>query len=87
MRRPSIIVFMANWNNYLWPLIVLQTNEKKTITLVVSSLTSAYYPDYGVVMVGDGARHAADSLHLFPAPAPLRRRHAGSRQIRIGQCV
>ena len=37
-----IIVFMANWNNYLWPLIVLQTNEKKTITLVIQSLASAY---------------------------------------------
>jgi len=47
-----IIVFMASWNNYLWPLIVLQSNEMKTITLVVSSLTSAYYPDFGVVMVG-----------------------------------
>jgi lactose/L-arabinose transport system permease protein len=47
-----IIVFMANWNNYLWPLIVLQTNEQKTITLVIQSLSSAYYPDYGVVMVG-----------------------------------
>ncbi|MCY1242624.1 Lactose transport system permease protein LacG [compost metagenome] len=47
-----IIVFMTAWNNYLWPLIVLQSNETKTITLVVSSLASAYYPDYGVVMVG-----------------------------------
>lgn len=47
-----IIVFMASWNNYLWPLIVLQSNELKTITLVISSLASAYYPDYGVVMVG-----------------------------------
>lgn len=47
-----IIVFMANWNNYLWPLIVLQTNEQKTITLVVQSLSSAYYPEWGVVMVG-----------------------------------
>ena len=47
-----IIVFMANWNNYLWPLIVLQTNEQKTITLVIQSLSSAYYPDFGVVMVG-----------------------------------
>ncbi|MGR3660407.1 MAG: carbohydrate ABC transporter permease [Paracoccaceae bacterium] len=48
----TIIVFMANWNNYLWPLIVLQTNDMKTITLVISSLASAYYPDFGVVMVG-----------------------------------
>ncbi len=46
-----IIVFMTAWNNYLWPLVVLQSNEQKTITLVVSSLGSAYYPDYGVVMV------------------------------------
>jgi lactose/L-arabinose transport system permease protein len=46
-----IIVFMTSWNNYLWPLIVLQSNEMKTITLVVSSLASAYYPDYGMVMV------------------------------------
>ena len=48
----TIIVFMASWNGYLWPLIILQTNEKKTITLVISSLSSAYYPDFGVVMVG-----------------------------------
>lgn len=47
----TIIVFMANWNNYLWPLIVLQTNEMKTLTLAVASLGSAYNPDYGVVMV------------------------------------
>jgi len=47
----TIIVFMTNWNGFLWPLIALQTNEKKTLTLVVSSLSSAYYPDYGVVMV------------------------------------
>jgi len=47
----TIIIFMANWNNYLWPLIVLQTNETKTLTLAVASLLSAYVPDYGVVMV------------------------------------
>lgn len=47
-----IIVFMTAWNNYLWPLIILQTNEMKTITLVISSLSWAYYPDYGVVMIG-----------------------------------
>ncbi|WP_417310459.1 carbohydrate ABC transporter permease [Devosia sp.] len=48
----TIIVFMLNWNNYLWPLIVLQTNDMKTLTLAVASLISAYTPDFGVVMVG-----------------------------------
>ena len=47
-----MITFLAFWNDYLWPLIVLQTNEQKTITLVIQSLSSAYYPEYGVVMVG-----------------------------------
>jgi lactose/L-arabinose transport system permease protein len=46
-----VIVFMTSWNSYLWPLIVLQSNGMKTVTLVVSSIASAYYPDYGVVMV------------------------------------
>ena len=48
-----IIVFMTSWNAYLWPLIVLQTNEMKTITLVVASLASAYTPDYGLIMVAN----------------------------------
>ena len=47
-----VIIFMTTWNNYLWPLIVLQSNDTKTITLVISSLASAYFPDYGTVMVG-----------------------------------
>ena len=47
----TIIIFMANWNAYLWPLIVLQTNDMKTITLAVASLLTAYTPDFGVVMV------------------------------------
>lgn len=47
-----IIVFMTSWNAFLWPLIVLQSAELKTINLVLSSLSSAYFPDFGIVMVG-----------------------------------
>ena len=50
MGTVTIIVFMNAWNNYLWPLIVLQTAENKTITLIVSALTSAYTPDYGMTL-------------------------------------
>lgn len=48
-----IILFMANWNAYLWPLIVVQTNEMKTITLTVASLATAYTPDYGLIMIAN----------------------------------
>lgn len=47
----TIIVFMANWNNYLWPLIVLQSNDNMVITLIVSSMRSGYNPQQGAIMV------------------------------------
>lgn len=48
-----IIVFMTSWNSYLWPLMVVQKNEMKTITLQVASLASAYTPDYGLIMIAN----------------------------------
>ncbi len=47
----GIIAFMTSWNNFLWPLIILQSNEQKTMTLVLSSLSSAYFPEFGSIMV------------------------------------
>ncbi|EFF65160.1 ABC transporter permease subunit [Turicibacter sanguinis] len=47
----AIITFMSYWNSYLWPLIVLQTQDNKTMPLIISSLASAYSPDYGMIMV------------------------------------
>lgn len=46
----GIITFMASWNNYLWPLIVLQSPENQTVPMLISSLGSGYTPDYGVIM-------------------------------------
>lgn len=46
-----IIVFMLSWNAFLWPLIVLQSAELQTINLVLSSLSSAYFPDFGIIMM------------------------------------
>lgn len=47
----AIIVFMMHWNNFLWPLIVVQSEANKTLTLVISSLNSSYFIDYGVMML------------------------------------
>ncbi|PZD96674.1 carbohydrate ABC transporter permease [Paenibacillus sambharensis] len=46
----AIITFMASWNNYMWPLVVLQSPENQTVPLVISTLGSSYSPDYGVIM-------------------------------------
>ena len=31
----TIVTFMASWNNYLWPLIALQSPDKRTLPLVI----------------------------------------------------
>lgn len=47
----AIYSFMTSWNAYLWPLIVLQTNDTKTTTLLISMMSSSYSPEYGVIML------------------------------------
>lgn len=47
----AIITFMNSWNNYLWPLLVLQSPEKRTVPLILSTLGSSYSPDYGLIMI------------------------------------
>lgn len=46
-----VVTFMTSWNNYLWPLIALQSPEKRTLPLVLSAMGSSYTPDYGMMMV------------------------------------
>lgn len=49
----AIYAFMNSWNNYMWPMVVLSAPSKKTIILQVAKIiTSGYYPDYGVQMIG-----------------------------------
>lgn len=47
----AIITFMSSWNNYLWPLVTMQTKDKATLPIIISNLNSSYTPDYGMIMV------------------------------------
>ncbi len=47
----AIVTFMNNWNNYMWPLIVMQSQEMQTLPLLVSGLTAGYTTDYGLLML------------------------------------
>ncbi|MDT2988039.1 carbohydrate ABC transporter permease [Enterococcus casseliflavus] len=48
----AIITFMGSWNNYLWPLVALQSPDKRTVPLVLSAMGASYTPDYGMMMCG-----------------------------------
>lgn len=48
----TIYAFMSSWNSFMWPLIVLQTNDKATMPLLISTITTAsYIADYGMQMM------------------------------------
>lgn len=47
----AIFAFMTSWNSYLWPLIILLTDDKKTMQQLLSVLSSSYTPQYGSIMV------------------------------------
>ncbi len=48
----TIFVFMGSWNNFLWPLIVLHSDEKYTLPLGLANLVGVYSQEYGMLMAG-----------------------------------
>ena len=46
------VTFMNAWNNYLWPKVILQTNDSVTMPMLVANLRSTYTVDYGMLMLG-----------------------------------
>jgi multiple sugar transport system permease protein len=44
--------FMWNWNDFLWPLIVITTGEKQMLPVALSSFVTQHGTDYGLVMAG-----------------------------------
>ena len=45
-----VVTFMSVWNSYLWPLIALQSGDKRTLPLILSAMGASYTPDYGMMM-------------------------------------
>jgi len=55
----GIFTFMATWNDYLWPLIVLTSPEKRTIPLLVVWFQTQHSANQGLIL-------AASILTLLP---------------------
>jgi multiple sugar transport system permease protein len=47
-----ILMFVQNWNDYLWQLIQLTKDAAKTIQIGVASMQNEQMPDYGLNMAG-----------------------------------
>ena len=44
------ITFMAAWNSYLWPKVIMTTENSITMPMLVANLTDVYVVDYGMLM-------------------------------------
>jgi len=55
----GIFTFMGTWNDYLWPLIVITTHEKRTLPLLLTWYNSQHGTRYDLTM-------AASILVLLP---------------------
>ncbi|SES30466.1 carbohydrate ABC transporter permease [Salipaludibacillus aurantiacus] len=48
----AIFLFMFQWNNFLWPLVVLGDSSMYTLPVALSSLVGMSRIDYGQIMLG-----------------------------------
>jgi arabinosaccharide transport system permease protein len=48
----AILQALHSWNNFLWPLIVLKSNEKLTLPIGLSTLLTPYGNNYDVLIAG-----------------------------------
>lgn len=48
----AIILFLTSWNDYLWPLIALRTEEMFTLPVGLATLLGLYKVEYGMIMAG-----------------------------------
>ncbi|WP_297316760.1 carbohydrate ABC transporter permease [uncultured Bifidobacterium sp.] len=49
----SILTFLASWNNFLWPLVAMQTNDRYTLPVALSLYsTGQNATNYGVLLAG-----------------------------------
>lgn len=48
----ALLAFVTAWNDFLWPLIVLQSPENYTVQLAIRALRSQYFVDFGLSMSG-----------------------------------
>jgi len=47
----GMLTFMATWNDFFWPLIVL-TSDNPTVQVAIDNLSAGYVPDMSVILAG-----------------------------------
>jgi ABC-type glycerol-3-phosphate transport system permease component len=46
----GVLIFIASWNSYIWPLVMMRSDEMLTLPVGVATLKSDQLPEYGMLM-------------------------------------
>lgn len=52
MATLAVLAFMASWNSFLWPLVVIRSTELMTLPLGLATLQGQFTTEWNVVMAG-----------------------------------
>lgn len=48
----AVFTFMSQWNSFIWPLLMLNTQDKYTVPVALNTLTGLTHVDYSGLMLG-----------------------------------
>jgi multiple sugar transport system permease protein len=48
----AIYTFMGQWNDFLWPLVVISREEMRTLTVGLRAMQGLYYTNWPILMAG-----------------------------------
>jgi ABC-type glycerol-3-phosphate transport system permease component len=48
----AIFTFLQQWNNFVWPLVIIHTSDMRTLPLALAVLTGQFGANFGMVMAG-----------------------------------
>lgn len=48
----AIFTFLQQWNNFVWPLVIIHTSDMRTVPLALAVLTGQFGANFAVVMAG-----------------------------------
>lgn len=61
----SVLTFVNNWNAFLWPLIVLTSNAKKTLPIALAQFLSNYANEWHLLMTASVVASSPMLLFFF----------------------
>ena len=48
----AIFTFLAQWNDFVWPLIVIQSGDMRTVPLIIQVLNGQFGSNFAMIMAG-----------------------------------